>query len=190
MVGKESQGICSAGFQQKVYVGAVMKLNHVNVDLGFFLVPGMEFPTTFPRCWFEAKNNKCAPRILRKLNPILTCAYSSKMGGCNRQLVSIFRIDFFSSEINGMIPTANQSRVSIHPYYDFPPPLPKLHRIPWGDWLHRLSGCIIWAQRSRISLSSWFLAMATTSSRPSGEYLPTEKNARKMSTNKSPMKYK
>ena len=168
---------------------AAMKLNHVNVDLGFFLVPGMEFPMTFPRCWFEAKKQMFTPHF-EEVEPNLTCAYSYKMGGCNRQLVSIFRIDFFSSEINGMIPTANQSRVSIHPYYDFPPPLPKLHRIPWGDWLHRLSGCIIWAQRSRISLSSWFLAMATTSSRPSGEYLPTEKNARKMSTNKSPMKYK
>lgn len=67
---------------------AVMKLNHVNVDLGGFLVPGMEFPMTFPRWWFEAKKQQMFTPHFEEVEPNLTCAYSSKMCDCNRRLYS------------------------------------------------------------------------------------------------------
>ena len=69
-------------------------------------------------------------------------------------------------------------------------PPPQNSSYPMADWLHRLSGCIIWAQRSRISRSSWFLAMATTSSRPSRSYFPTEKKTPGKCQQTNPPQYK
>ena len=69
MVGKESQGICSAGFQQKVYVGQRWSWIMSMWIWAFFSCQGWSFQWHFLGVGLKQKN-KCSPRILRKWNPI------------------------------------------------------------------------------------------------------------------------